>query len=517
MNKLLKWGLPGLLVCTFFNGSAQQLNPMTEAVLREYGEILADNPKDYYTLYERATQYLMLGDYTRALSDIDMALEYTPESDDVYKLAEYSLKSDILASQKNYEEALNAINAALAINPGSTPELYKAGNLYMASNNPKEALNVYQRLQRESPRSQEAFYGMAKANMLLGNTQEAQRLMQEIENLGKQSYLTYCRLGDLYSEMGDIGNATRNYTIAYNMEATSDRPIESLKYLSKKNPQAVMEALDQLAAGNTDSQLLISFIKAILSYDNGQYDQALTACRNLASNLGEDSPAVYRMIALSLLALNQLPEARESIAVAEKLNPNNAGVYLDKAEIYMSTDPAVAYEAARKSLSLSGDNKTALMVAAKAAILAGQYPEAQSYLNEIVLSNPGNAMALLLRGYLNSECLNDGKAGVADYMRAGNIQQSGNVTDLVFAALGKAKTNKALDADGMINEAIKKAGNNKDDLYLIAVYYAQTGNLEKAKDYADKAVLNGYRNSYNLQTNIEPLINLRPIHHLQGK
>lgn len=85
---------------------------------------------------------------------------------------------------------------------------------------------------------------------------------------------------------------------------------------------------------------------------------------------------------------------------------------------------------------------------------------------------------------------------------------------MVYAAMGKSFTNKKLDADGLINDAISKAGKDKDALYLIAVYYAQTGNLEKAKEYVDRAMLNGYSNMYNLKANPQPLLNLAPIRHL---
>ena len=35
---------------------AQQISPLTKAVLRGYEEILRENPQDYSTLYQRATQ-----------------------------------------------------------------------------------------------------------------------------------------------------------------------------------------------------------------------------------------------------------------------------------------------------------------------------------------------------------------------------------------------------------------------------------------------------------------------------
>lgn len=510
----------GILGCVLTSGSgiyAQQINPVTEAVLRDYSEILAEDPKDYYTLFDRATLYLNIGDYVRSLSDIDMAIEYTPETDKDYKVAEYSLKADILTAQKNYEGAIDALNKALAVNPTSAAELYKLGNLYLATGNPQDALRTFQMLQRENARSQDAFYGMAKAYATMGNIQEAENLMKEVENLGKQSPVTYCRIGDLYVDMGNIREATTNYSIAYTMDDTSYRPVESLKLLTKKNPETVMETLNGIITSKPDN-LALKYLKAILAFDAGMYAEAEEACNDLASGLEGESSAVYRMTAMAQLAQNRIADAKASIAKAEAVSPSDPSILLDKAQILLSSEPETAYAAMEKALAANPDDESTLLTAAKAAILTGRYQEALSYLNNLVLSNPSNTEALLLRGYLNSEYIKDGKAGIADYTRASNVNPQGmSNQDLVYAALGKVKINKKLDADGMINEAIAKIGNDKDGLYLLAVYFAQTGNLEKAKEYADKAVANGYSNIYNLKANKEPFLNLSPIYHLNSK
>lgn len=494
-------------------GNAQQINPMIEAVLNDYNEMLAENPKDYVTLYDRSSQYYTLGDYNRALSDIDMAIENIPAKETDYLKSAYSLKSDILLAQKDYAGASAAIEKALAITPVSALDLYKAGNIYLLSNKPKEALQVFQRLQRENSRSQEAFYGMAKANVMMGKTDEAVRLISEVENLGKQSFVTYCRIGDLYTDMGRYGDATTNYVIAYTMTDDNSRPLESLKYIAGKEPAAVMQTLNGIIDSKPDN-VSLNYIKAILAYDLEMYAQAEKACKDLAAGLEEESPAIYRMMAMSQLAQNNIDEALKSIEAAEKLAPDNIGVITDKAEILLSKNPKEASRLAEQALKAKPDDTHQLMLAANAAILAGDYQTALGHLNGLILSNPSAGEALLIRGYVNSEGLKDGKSGVTDYTRAGNVKSDDSVHGMVVSALGKAKSGKKLDSEGIINEAIQKAGTDRDALYQIAIYYAQTGNLEKAKEFVDKALLNGYGNIYNLKTNPSPIFNLAPIHHL---
>lgn len=55
---------------------------------------------------------------------------------------------------------------------------------------------------------------------------------------------------------------------------------------------------------------------------------------------------------------------------------------------------------------------------------------------------------------------------------------------------------KKLDADETMKRAIREKENKtKDDYYLAAVYYAQTGDLATGKEMIDKAVSLGYQES----------------------
>ena len=60
------------------SSNAQQISPLTKAVLNGYKALLQENPKDYETLYQRGIEYYKLSLYDQALSDIAKALEYTP-------------------------------------------------------------------------------------------------------------------------------------------------------------------------------------------------------------------------------------------------------------------------------------------------------------------------------------------------------------------------------------------------------------------------------------------------------
>lgn len=105
--------------------AAQQINPITKAVLDGYDLTLKENPKDYETLYQRAAQYYNLSMYDNALTDIAKAIDCTPEKDSEMRQREFSLMADIDIELKEYSKALAAIEKALEINPDSYGDLYK--------------------------------------------------------------------------------------------------------------------------------------------------------------------------------------------------------------------------------------------------------------------------------------------------------------------------------------------------------------------------------------------------------
>ena len=92
-----------MALCIAASASAQQINPITRAMLNGYTEILKSNPKDYQTLYERAAQYYQISQYDNALNDLTKAIEYTPAKDKDMRLSEFSLLADAAVGSRCYQ------------------------------------------------------------------------------------------------------------------------------------------------------------------------------------------------------------------------------------------------------------------------------------------------------------------------------------------------------------------------------------------------------------------------------
>lgn len=492
-------------------GVAQRINPITKAVLDGYTEIIRENPKDYETLYQRAVQYYNLSLYDQALADAEAALRYTPEKNNaILREQEYSLLSDIYIQQKQYEKAFDAVSKALALEPDSYANTYKLGNVCLYLNKPEEAYAAFKTMQRMKSRSQEAFFGMARASIMLGNKSEAESLMKEAENADPSNYLTYCRLGDLCRELGEPEKAATNYLAAYSMANDPRRPLESLVDLSRKSPDAVNRALDY-AISRSDSKLPLYYMKASLSLESGNYRDAENAAQALLKLPDGLDASVYRMLALSQHAQQRHEEAAANMDMAIKYRPDSENEVI-KAGILLATDPKAALEYTEKAVRLDADYVPALITGAKANIMLGDGDKALALLNSAVMIDPGNLEALTLRGYVNSNLLNDGKLGVMDYQRAA-AGESDAFPEFAYQALAKAKAGKQLDGDAIIEKALA-ADSGKDACYYAAVYYAQTGRLDKSVEMAGRAISQGFQNNYLLYESKEPGFNLQPIRHL---
>lgn len=508
----IKKSLLALSLTSALIASAQQINPITRAMLNGYTELLRENPKDYQTLYERAAQYYRLSQYDDASNDLIKAIEYTPAKEKDLRLSEFTLMADVAIETHNYELALKSVNDALEIDPQNYANIYKKGNILLHLNRPDEAYKTFSSMQTLRSRSQEAYFGMAKACILKGDFSEAEDLMKEAENADPSSYLTYCRLGDLYLDMNQPENAATNYLLGFNLSDNSRRPLESLIDLADKNYNAVAAALD-FAISKTDAPLPTLFLKGNIACESGNFGQAVEAFDRLLGFPEGQTAGVYYQAAKSKLGMNDLIGANEYInkALTLELNPE---YYLIKSKIELAEGKSAnALTNAENALRISADFTEALITKAEAQIASSDPKGAVNTLNEAIMIAPDNMKALLLRAYVNESLNNDAKAAVGDYNRI-IMEDAEDFPAVVIKGIAQSKAGKRIDADATIQDATSSKPEDKDALYWIAVYYAQTGNLEKGKEFLDRAQYAGFQNLYDLRSASTPWLTIAPLRHL---
>lgn len=508
----------GLALMTSAIAGAQQISPLTKAVLRGYQAILNENPKDYNTLYQRATQYYNLSMYDEALVDIIKALDYTPEKEKDLRIDEYSMLTDIYIQTKEYDKAMTAVSNALALSPNDYALLYKKGNVSLYLNQPEEAYRSFAAMQRIKSRSQEAFFGMARADIMMNKKEDARELITQAQNADPSNYITYCRVGELYEDMGEDENAAASYLSAFSLaDGNSSRPLESLIHLADKNYQAVETAINY-AISRTDNTDPLYFLQASIAFNSGNYNQAYTGFKKLLESREGQISSVYANMAKCCLALDKMSEATTNADLAV-LKENSVFTQIVKAETELAAgNPHAALLASTKALHADANSIEALTQSALANIALNDPKAAMQNLNEAAMIDPANLYARMIRAYVNFNMLDDAKEAILEYTRIANTPDPDSFSDITYKALAQCLAGKKLDADETMKRALRdKENKTKDDYYMAAIYYAQTGDLAKGKEMIDKAISLGYQNKYNLYTNKTVNLNISPLRHLLNR
>ncbi|MDE6831709.1 MAG: tetratricopeptide repeat protein [Muribaculaceae bacterium] len=137
-------------------------NPITKAMMGVYAQELEENPENYEIYFRRANEYYNLNQYLRALSDIDNALKYTPETETDLLFQEYTLRANIYMMSDRKEDALIDLEKACQLDPTSTTTLFLKANTEYELGKYADAKEDYSKLSRYDQHMTEPLIGLAR-------------------------------------------------------------------------------------------------------------------------------------------------------------------------------------------------------------------------------------------------------------------------------------------------------------------------------------------------------------------
>lgn len=489
--------------------SAQKIHPITQAMLDGYEELLRQNPDDWFTLYERASQYYRLNYYDKALTDIRHAISCTPLKEKEQLSSEYALAADIYTQTGDYDSAFDCIEKALANSPGSYSLLYQKGNISLYLGNIPEARKCFQSMMRLKSRSQEAMFGLAKCALLEDNVSEARTYMEQAEKVDPSNYLTYCRLGDLYSDMDEIQNAAASYLSAFSLNSKDDRSLSSLLSLGERDYSAVVEALDY-AIGKTSNTVPLLFLKGNIAKNTGHVSDAYDAYSKLILTPQGGAPEVLVPMAEICRDKNSLTEALGYADRAVSLSGDPRSLVLKAKIQYDLKDYGNSLSSLGKALEVDSEMVEALLLAAECQLALEDYSKAVSFLNQAVGADPLDPRPLMLRGYLATVSDVPGLPGNADFVRVTRLTAEDDDA-AVYKAIAQMLCGKSLDASETMKPIMAKSSSDAKAAYLTSLFYSSTGNVEKGKESLSKAVKLGFDNPYLLETYSVPMFSIAPL------
>ncbi|MCM1075225.1 MAG: tetratricopeptide repeat protein [Ruminococcus sp.] len=495
------------ICCLGICGAAQAINPLTQAMLDGYETLLQQNPNDYLTLYERASQYYRLDDYDKALSDIKRAISNTPAKEKDQLASEYSLLADIYTQTEQYSEALTAVNQALVFTPASYRLLYMKGNICLHEGDTEAAKIAFNSMRNSNSRSTEAIFGLARAAAMEGKKDEAINLLADAEKMDPSNYLTYCRMGDIHKELGMPQNAAADYLSAFSLNSGSERPISSIIALAKENYNAVDEAIDY-ALQKTPNVVPLYFLQGNAALAAGKYDDAYNAYRELISTVPqEEAQSLYADLSEICLRRGDIAEA-DTYASKAIMHKSDLKTNIIKAAIeQIRGNYPAALTYAKYALAFNPNDKDALMKAAEVAYNLQDNNSAVGYLNQVIMNDAEAADALLFRGYLQANLLGNKQAGMSDFQRVAHLT-AGSPREITYKAIAQIKAGQSLDAAATIAPVEAAAEQDAEAAFLMALYNRACEKNSMADDMLDRALNLGFEDQYSLRYNTIPLMSV---------
>ncbi len=486
--------------------------PMTKAVMKVYQNLLDENPKDYETYYHRACEYYKHNEYSKALSDINNAIKYTPIVKSSIRVDQLILRANIYEIQNNLNEALHDLNTAYQLTPSSYIVLYQKANIEYKLEKYADAKTDYLRMQRINNRSQEALIGLARIAVKENNFGLANEYSDQAVNINPSQADIYVRRASIRTMMGNHNGAVDDLVLAISTDNNNTRALHELVKLSNTNYPAVITGLSN-AIRQAPKVGMFYYIRAVIAESHHKYISAIADYRKIIYENLYNYSGIYNSIAKCYYALGNYEEALDNVDYALATSKSNKEYYITKAKVLRAlNDARSAIEYTNKAISIDPQYNDALMQQSLANIDLGRYEIAVNLLGEVSLNDTSNAHANILRAWILEKFMKQSNNAQTFYNRVINFPTSDIKTYKGFAYKGVGDN---MNATKWINNIISTSENSDGYEYYIATcFYALDGDTENAFKYMEIALQKGYANYHDWKSNKDGCINVAPIRNL---
>jgi len=502
-----------LISVAAISASAQSYDdPMSQALMKAFDELLDEDPRDPETLVRRAGLYYAHQDYIKALDDINTAMKYYAPDDEESRYPAYQLRAKIYQRQKKYEDALADLNTVLKMSPQDYGTIYQRANVLYELGRYPEANADYYLMLRLNPRSQDALLGQAKVAVKQNNLGTANDLADRAVAMTPNNSEIFIGRAAVRDLMGNRQGAVEDYISAISVDNESTaRALGHLVAMSRTDYPTVMAGLSS-AISKAPRTGMFYFIRAMIAQGHCNYLAAIADYDKIINENLDSNPGLNGALAECYYYLGRYDRALLNADYAISATDENAFYYVLKSRIERAMgDNQAALDAADKAIEKSPESIDALEAKALAEIALGQPAGASIALSEAAMVNPENPYIQILRGWV----LGDFRKQAANSERAYEMVLDmdfdfDNVQSLRgFALLSLDRREQADnwmerildtadDFDGMVN-------------YYAACYYSQTGMTERALRCMETSLEKGYANYHNWTKASEANINCAPL------
>ena len=481
---------------------------VTNAVMKVYDDHLAQNPKDYNTLFARAHQNYYNGDYIAALADVNQAMLLTPKSDKDLRFDEHILRARISEARMDFSSELADLRLAQEIKPKSLACTDMIAKANLRVGNLEAAEKAFKTILQAESMNYDAMYGMAQVELARKNDQEAIKYVDKAVSLFRTEPQVYVNRSDIYARQGNMYDAVSDLLQGMSV-GDGGIAVQRLFELSDADYNGVMRSLTELTDKMNDSGVF-RYLRANIAMDHNRYGQALKELNYIKRNNLYISDMLYYNMAKCCLELTRYEDALNYAYQALSMNPSHPDSYVVRALAEYNLDSDGDILTAMQTLELCSERfpQHVPMLLTKAELLMskGFDKKALGYLNAAVANEPGNAEALLTRAMLLQK-LGNAEVAAKDYNTLTYLtDEPQDLKGVAYSVM--ERDNDAFKWLQNVTSNVLPGGEN---CYYAAVFMALRGDNYNALKYLQKALDNGYGSLYKLQGDVLSTIGLKSL------
>lgn len=488
-------------------------NPITKAMMEVYNQELEANPQNYEIYFRRANEYYNVSQYLRALSDINEAIKYTPDTDTDLLFQEYTLRANIYLMSNQPGDALADLSQACTLDPTSLTSLYLKANTEYEMGKYADAKADFAKLQRNDMRNLEALFGLARIAVKENNLGLANEYVDRAVSYEPSNSVAYLQRANVRKLMGNNTGAVDDLIVAISIDKDNSVPLSRLVALSNEDYNAVITGLTS-AIKQAPAVGMFPYMRAVIAMSHYRYKAAIDDFNYLIDENIYNYHGIYASMAQCYLALGKYQEALTEINQALSMTTDNGEYYITRARIRRAMgDNERALESATTALDKNPTLPAAMVEKGLCMEAVGNYKEASSLFGEAIMDEPDNALYYLMRTKVMTENLKETGAARGLYQRILGLDYPENSIKS-FRGFAQLQLGSKADAISWIESILSDSKDIDGSIhYYAACFYAQSGSLDRAFDCMETSLENGYADYYNWTFNNDSMVSVAPLRH----
>ena len=511
----LAWATALAAMTATAQNTSELSNPITQAVLGVYADELEKDPNNYEILLLRADEYYRHNDYVRALADVDRAIEAITKPDSPERFRALMLRAGIYSQTNRLKEALADLTAAEEIDGKSPALIYQKANTEYLLGMYSEAKTDFQRLRRLNIRAVEGPIGLARIAVKETNLGTANELLAEAVALDPNNSDIYVRRASVRKQMGDHNGAVEDLILALSADSKNTKALNELVDYGNTNYAATMSGLSSAIAQAPNVGMFV-YIRAVIAQAHFNYLAALKDYREILDKKLYNYHGIHASMAECLYCLGDYAEALSEIDYALGITRNDASHFTLLSKILLRLgriDDAIA--AAASALAIDRNTQAAchgLEAMALAYVAKGDYDQASSLANEIVMTDAENPRYYMLKAWIAEKYLGNEKVAKTAYETVAEMTQFYIDNPRSLRGFAQLFLGEERQGEQWMDNILKTVTDNDGLIhYYGACFYAQSGNTERALKCAEEALKKGYANYDDWTELKEGRVNVGPL------